>query len=146
MNGVNGFNDHFGNFTQVDDEFLTPIMAEIGDDFPYIDVLKYSEAELDELLDTDLENLLDKIESGFGESNLKETATAAEHQVQNDVITQQKLAGPVRQLETLQPQMQQEASQLRERLNRFQSNPNESTEIIGNVKRNGAAQAGACEF
>ena len=94
-------------------------MAEIGDDFPYIDVLKYSEAELDELLDTDLEKLLDKIESGFGESNLKETATAGEHLVQNDVITQQKLAGPVRQLETLEPQIQQEASQLRERLNQL---------------------------
>ena len=109
-------------------------MAEIGDNFPDIDVLKYSEAELDELLDTDLEKLLDKIESGFGESNLKETATAGEHQVQNDVITHQKLAGPVRQLETLQPQMQQEASQLRERLNRFQEENSKLQEELNRFK------------
>ena len=109
-------------------------MAEIGDDFPYIDVLKYSEAELDELLDTDLEKLLDKIESGFGESNLKETATAGEHLVQNDVITQQKLAGPVRQLETLEPQIQQEASQLRERLNQLKEENSKLQEELNRFK------------
>ena len=127
-------------------------MAEIGDNFPDIDVLKYSEAELDELLDTDLENLLDKIESGFRESNLKETATAGEHQVQNDVITQ-KLAGPVRQLETRSFTITRAIESIQRRefkitggIKPIQSNPNESTEIIGNVKRNGAAQAGACKF
>ena len=109
-------------------------MAEIGDNFPDIDVLKYSEAELDELLDTDLENLLDKIESGFGKSNLKETATAGEHQVQNDVITQQKLAGPVRQLETLEPQIQQEASQLRERLNQLKEENSKLQEELNRFK------------
>lgn len=141
---MNCVDDLFGNFTQVDDEFLNPFMAELGDEFPDFDILKYSEAELDELLDTDVAHLLDKIESGFGGSNLNKSAAAGEHQHQNltDVITQKTLAG---QLQTLQfhPQMQQsqqkqqEALQLQAELNRFKQ---ENSELQAELNRFKAIQ------